>query len=93
MPPEVWLTSIATDPPYPHGRGRTEVTAEDGDTVVLEAPTQLTVQGYAVDHKHLYSFMSRLKQANVFASVELVRSGREPALMGQAVRFDLHFAW
>lgn len=93
MPPEVWLTAIATDPPFPMGRGRTEVHAEPGDTVVLEAPTKLLVQGYALDHKDLYAFMSRLKQADVFTGVELMRSGREPVLAGQAVRFDLQCSW
>jgi len=98
LPEEVWLPSLSTSasscdpgPRKSGGRGRAGK-PEDGRTV-LEAPTSMRVSGYALDHGHLYTFMSQLKQKDVFAEVELLGAGVEPALAGQAVRFELQCSW
>jgi Tfp pilus assembly protein PilN len=99
MPEGTWLTLLATDAPGPsptRTAARVGKAAEPDDsdkTVRMEGATGLTLQGFAVDHGDLYAFMSRLKATNLFADVELIRSGREPVLDGQAVRFELRCTW
>jgi Tfp pilus assembly protein PilN len=97
MPGEVWLTTIETDPPTPRGTGRVASVfgrkAAEENSVRLQAPTHIVLQGYAVDHKDLYAFMSQLKQGGAFDDVDLVRSGREPVLDGHAVQFELRCGW
>jgi Tfp pilus assembly protein PilN len=98
LPEDVWLTSLSTPQAE---RGRAPRRAEDAGRgqktrdgrVVLDAPTSLTLAGYAADHEHLYTFMSRLKQAAVFGRVDLLGAGVEPALAGHAVRFELECSW
>jgi hypothetical protein len=41
----------------------------------------------------LYDLMSRLKEAGVFTSVELVKAGMEPVFEGRAAKFVLACTW
>lgn len=99
MPEGTWLTSLATDSPgaikaRPGAKTGSTEKAENGDAAVrMEGATSLTLQGFAVDLDDLYAFMSRLKATNLFSEVALIRSGREPVLAGQAVRFELQCTW
>ena len=96
MPDEIWLTSMNTDVPSAAARKQDSPGSPPNpkkQSVRLAAPTRLMMRGYALDHKHVYAFMSRLKQTDVFQSVELLKSGREPVLAGQAVRFELQCKW
>ena len=109
QPQEVWLTSVATDPPQPKASrverstfqdktgGAGPRTAESGPetraVVVLEAPTRLRLEGFALNHERLYDLMSALKESGSFSVVELVSAGMEPVLQGRAVRFVLSCEW
>jgi Tfp pilus assembly protein PilN len=104
MPDEVWLLSATTDAPAlsrpspaaaPTGtpEGATKSAAQGPGVVRMAGPTQLTLQGYALEHNNLYAFMARLLETRAFKSVELIRSGQEPILAGTAVRFDLLCSW
>jgi Tfp pilus assembly protein PilN len=98
LPDEVWLTSLSTSAASRSpGPRRSAFAGQAGETgngpIVLEAPTSLKLSGYAVDHAHLYTFMAQLKQHDVFAEVELLGAGVEPAAAGRAVRFELQCGW
>jgi Tfp pilus assembly protein PilN len=99
MPEGTWLTLLATDSPGPSPSrpaakvGKAAESDNDDAMVRMEGATALTLQGFAVDHGDLYAFMSRLKATNLFDDVTLIRSGLEPVLDGQAVRFELRCTW
>ena len=109
LPQEVWLTSVATDPPQPKASGapspRSRVKTGDPGAgaqdsgpatrtvVVLEAPTKLRLDGFALNHERLYDLMSGLKESGSFSVVKLVSAGVEPVLQGRAVRFVLSCEW
>lgn len=130
MPAEVWLTSVATDPPQPRAGGRSIPPADrraatapsPGATtspdaarapgpsarpaagtspglprpeavVVLEAPTGMRLDGFALNHDHLYDLMSKLKESGAFTGVTLVKAGTEPVFEGRAVHFVLACEW
>lgn len=105
MPQDLWLVSIATDPPRPV-RGNRDLrpkkpkqgaAAQDGDdapqVVTMEAPRALTFDGYALVHRDLYDFMSGLKGTDVFADVSLTKATEEPVFSAKAVRFKIHCRW
>jgi len=81
------------------GRGKTVTLTKDAagvagpQRIVLAAPTELHVQGFALDHESLYDLMSQLKESDAFSSVMLVRAGMEPVFQGSAVRFVLTCKW
>jgi Tfp pilus assembly protein PilN len=103
LPPQVWLTSLATDPPQPvsgHGTvpavGKAPEEAKTGGkgiVIVLEAPTALRLEGYALDHVGLLDLITELKDSGSFATVSLVNAGMEPVLGGRAVHFVLACEW
>jgi Tfp pilus assembly protein PilN len=107
LPPQVWLTTLATDPPQPGaGRGpgapaeRPPAGTPAGGNrpaasavTVLEAATAVRLDGYAVNHEGLYDLMSRLKESGAFTEVNLVSAGMEPILQGRAVHFVLTCGW
>lgn len=61
--------------------------------VMMEAPRALVFEGYALEHRNLYDFMSRLKESNLFADVSLTKAAEEPVLSGKAVRFKIQCRW
>jgi Tfp pilus assembly protein PilN len=108
LPGEIWLTSLATEPPLPvQGSGfRVQGSpasplvggalpgGQAAEPVTLSAPTSLNLRGYALDHDALYAFISALKQSGAFSRVELLgKAGAEPIMRGTAVRFELTCGW
>lgn len=102
LPEEVWLTSIATDPPTAR-RGtldkRTKADRPASDqrveptAVVLEAPQSITIDGYAIEQKHIWEFVSRLSAAGALGSVRLQKSMVEPLMESTAVHFEIVCDW
>jgi Tfp pilus assembly protein PilN len=101
-PDEVWFTEVSSpaDAPVAAKPARAASATEpvtDGQPLVqvvtLEAATRLQLTGYAVNHERLYDLMSRLKEAGVFTSVELVKAGMEPVFEGRAAKFVLACTW
>jgi len=94
LPEEVWLSALATSPAAPTGDGVVNIGPAPGQqTVVIDAPKRLRLDGYALDHSHLYQMMSALNNLKVFGRVELAQADTEPMLRGQAVRFELECEW
>lgn len=98
MPEEVWLTSLGTGGPQEAagakpGLSGTVAASEQGEVVVMEGARKIDLAGFAVDHEHLYNFMTRLKESRAFGQVELVKAGKEPLLRSRAVRFELTCRW
>ena len=98
MPQEVWLTSLSTGEPEEAasatpGLSGTVAASEKEEVVVMEGARKIDLAGFAVDHEHLYDFMTRLKESRAFAQVELVKAGKEPVLCSRAVRFELTCRW
>lgn len=98
LPDEVWLTSLSTSassqgPGARRSGGTGRIAQTEDGPVVLEASTSVRLSGYALDHEHLYAFMSQLKQNGVFADVELLGAGLGPSRAGQAIRFELQCSW
>ncbi|MCP4591630.1 MAG: hypothetical protein GY842_12890 [bacterium] len=108
-PERVWFTSLATDPAEPRGTGQRraganqrsrraksgKAQAEEAESgpVVLEAPTRLRLEGFALAHENLYDLMGRLKGSGSFTTVKLEQAAMEPMLKGHAVRFILLCEW
>jgi len=100
LPQEMWLVAVATDPAAPRQSGPYRPAKRDPakpdappEVVTLEAPRQLAVEGYALDYRNLYEFMSKLNQAEVFQTVTLTRANDEPVLNTSAVRFQILCSW
>lgn len=105
MPEELWLISLATVPSAPAGGNRNLVPAAaaknpstgDGDdepqVVTMEAPRALAIEGYALAHKNLYEFMSRLKGTGLFVDISLTRASEEPVMTEKAIRFKIECSW
>ncbi|MCK4659278.1 MAG: PilN domain-containing protein [Phycisphaerae bacterium] len=109
MPQEVWLTSIATDPPQPGSSshelpraarrrsaretGKQQDISKPAEVVILQAPTKIRLEGFALDHGAMMDLITRLKASRAFTAVEQVTSGREPVLQGDAVRFVVTCQW
>ncbi|MCP4249587.1 MAG: PilN domain-containing protein [bacterium] len=98
MPDQVWLSSMATGMESASAGGPakapTEAAPSDKPVVVqMDGARKLDLSGFAVDHEHLYEFMTGLKQSQLFATVDLIKAGKEPLLRSQAVRFQLSCVW
>ncbi|MHC4236625.1 MAG: PilN domain-containing protein [Planctomycetota bacterium] len=98
----VWLTSLTTGSPQAPAKGAASSSpngstsagdSEPAEVVVMDGASQINLTGFAVDHEHLYDFMTLLKGSQAFASVELVKAGKEPVLQSRAVRFELTCSW
>lgn len=103
LPRGAWLSSIATDPAAPSSGGSAALRPARGkgkqpekpaaETVRIEAPQQLVLNGFAAEHAHLYAFISNLKGTDVFSDVKLLRSGAEESADREVVGFTLTCAW
>lgn len=99
MPQEVWLTGLTTDSASGRSTKKRRTTdkakSEKGEPeiVVLEGASRLTIDGFALEHQHVYDFMARLKGSNAFSSVQMVKGDKEPVLWSEAVRFRLICSW
>lgn len=108
MPDDMWLLSIATDPAVPD-RGNVDLTADgdqnkrrgktlkkdksENQVVTLIAPRSLVFEGFSLEHRSLYEFMSQLKHTGSFSDVSLTKASEEPLLNGRVVRFDIRCRW
>ena len=61
--------------------------------LVIDAPRELKIAGYATDAAEPHQFITNLKAAGVFSRVALERTHREPALGGSYFRFELVCEW
>lgn len=107
MPDDMWLLSIATDPAEPDRndvdltdddptkRSAVKLRKDESEThvVTLIAPRSMVFEGYSLEHRSLYEFMSQLKRTNSFSDVSLTKASEEPVLTGHAVRFDIRCRW
>lgn len=104
LPEGGWLTSLATDPPQPTGSqakarparttgGRDKVDDREAPVIVIEAPRKLRVTGYFVSPADPHTFVTTLKQTNVFSQVVLEELRREELGGGSYFRFQLLCEW
>jgi Tfp pilus assembly protein PilN len=101
MPQGCWLVSVATDPAAPLAGGgrKTKVQVQGSSAeekvavVVIEAPRELRIAGYAVDPSEPLTFVSNLKETAVFTDVTLENLRTEPVLDGHYFRFELSCEW
>jgi Tfp pilus assembly protein PilN len=96
VPDSVLLVMVSTDPPEP-GSGasirhpaRNRANSQPRKDV---SPTSLAIRGYAQEHADLAAFLTDLKQEDVFDSVSLLHSKREPFLAGEGVAFTVTCHW
>lgn len=103
LPDEMWMVSVATDPPVPPSgvRDRTLPASSRSrgsnqgipQVVSFEAPRALILEGYSLQHGSLYEFMADLKSTNVFNEVELTRATEESVFASTAIKFKLTCRW
>ena len=109
LPKDCWLTSIATDPDVPSAAPLARKapppsatpgtpTPEKPTVVIIDAPRKLRMTGEATDASQPLSFVTRLKESQVFREVTLERSLREKSNPGAGVdesnfRFELICEW
>lgn len=103
VPDDMWLISLATDPPAPRSGHRSRsakksaasksAESTEPKVVIIEAPRALVLEGYTLQHHALYEFMSRLKGTKVFNDVELTTATEEPVFASKAIRFKLLCRW
>ena len=87
---------VSTDPPEPGSGGSVRHTARGrANSRPREdvSPTALAIRGYAQEHADLAAFLTALKQEDVFDSVSLLHSKREPFLAGEGVAFTVTCHW
>ena len=61
--------------------------------MVLDGARRAALAGYALGHEQLYDFMARLKAAQAFDRIDLVKADKEDVLWARAVRFELLCTW
>ncbi len=101
LPEGCWLTSLRTDPAAPGAaaasRRRTPLgndkESDASKTVTIDAPRKLRIAGYAAAAAEPHAFVAELKNAGVFARVELEHVMREAVLDGSYFRFQLVCEW
>jgi Tfp pilus assembly protein PilN len=85
LPKDCWLTSIATDPDVPPAASLARKTPPASATpgapapekpavVIIDAPRKLRMTGEATDATQPLSFVTKLKESQVFREVTLERS-------------------
>ena len=96
VPDSVLLVMVATDPPEP-GRGSSLTPrsrqAPKARRSSGEGPRALAIRGYALEHEDLAAFLGGLNKADVFDSVSLLHTKREPFLDGEGLAFTLTCHW
>jgi len=96
VPDTVQLVMVATDPPEP-GRAGTVTRRLRGGAGPKrsgqDGPRSLAIRGYALEHKDLAAFIDGLKDGEIFDSVSLLHSKREPFLDDEGLAFTLTCHW
>lgn len=96
VPDAVLLVMVATDPPEPGRASSTRRVANRPgapQAKTSDGPRALAIRGYAVEHEDLAAFLRKLKEGQVFDSVTLLHSKREPFLAGDGIAFTLTCHW
>ena len=104
LPKDCWLTSIATDPNVPPAAPPARKTPppsvipgtptpEKPEVVIIDAPRKLRMTGEATDATQPLSFVTSLKESQVFKEVTLERSLRENTEDDSNFRFELICEW
>jgi len=97
VPPNVWLTSVATDPAQPpkHAvRPASTATAEQiAASITIDGPGTINIQGFAPHAEDPIILVSNLKSSGAFHTVVLRRSSLEPVNDGFYFRFDVVCEW
>lgn len=99
VPRDAWLTTIATDPAQPTvmpaapGAASAEPTAKSPETLTIDAPTTIKIEGYAPGAAEPFSLVRSLQATNVFKKVYLLRSSLETTEDGAYFHFNLVCEW
>ena len=99
VPPNVWLTSVATDPTQPPKHSARPAPAamqaagQDASSITIDAPGKINIRGYAPRNEDPITLVSGLKATGAFHSVVLKRSFLEPVDDGSYFRFDIVCEW
>ncbi len=100
MPPQCWLTRVATDPDAPRrGPSRRAPAVKHAPVgkaslqVVIEAPRKLQLVGRAIDASDPLAFVTNLKATGVFHRVSLEGASREPGGRDSHFRFEIVCEW
>ena len=105
LPHDGWLTVLSTEPAQPSGvpaqpapSAPPPASATTGvqpapTPLMIEAPRELRLSGYAATPAEPSLFVASLKGANVFRVVELIQCRQEPVHNGSYYRFDVLCKW
>ena len=96
VPDSVLLVMVSTDPAEPGKRGSrtragSQVRSVEGRQ--NDSPQALAIRGYALGHGDLAAFLRKLQEGDIFDSVSLLHSKREPFLEGEGLAFTLTCHW
>lgn len=103
LPAGCWLTTLGTDPAV--GPSAVQVVAAPAQSAgvrlpeakpgiaVMDAPRKLKLSGYAADASLPHAFVRNLKDASLFAQVNLQKTVREAVGDGLYYRFDVECEW
>lgn len=100
MPPQCWLTRLATDPKTP-GRGpsrpapavKRPPAGQASPQVMIEAPRKLRLIGRATGASDPLAFVTNLKETGVFHRVSLAGTSREQGERESNFRFEIVCEW
>ena len=100
MPPQCWLTRMATDPDTPR-RGPSRpapalkhaTVGKASPQVMVEAPRKLKLIGRATDASDPLAFVTNLKETGVFHRVSLEGASREHGGRESHFRFEIVCEW
>jgi len=100
MPPQCWLTRMATDPDTPsRGPSRSASVVKHASVgkaspqVMVEAPRKLKLVGRATDASDPLAFVTNLKETGVFHRVSLEGASREQGGRESHYRFEIVCEW
>jgi len=105
LPATGWLTVISTEPAQPSAVQISHASTQPGPAssgsanpapkgpLMIEAPRELRISGYAATPGEPSSFVAGLKSASVFSVVELLQCRQEPVHDGSYYRFDVICKW
>lgn len=96
MPTDLWLTSVATDPPAPAGQaGRRTATRTDGNpaSIEIDAARRLVIAGWATTNQLPWEFMAGLNKTGLFKDVEMHELGTDKTNDRELVRFQISVTW
>jgi Tfp pilus assembly protein PilN len=108
LPPECWLTSLATDPPVPSAAPPVRkapaaplaavapgaaAQAEPPPVVTIDAPRKMRIHGHSGDATQPLAFVARLKESHVFRDVSLERAHRAGEDPAAPFKFEVLCEW